>query len=82
MKHKIEDIVIQFKHICNFKVTLPYAQNLWGVNYEAELLEDVKADLLHLLTAKILYIKKRKRKDIKAVVALFTTRVVTRNVYN
>ena len=35
MKHQIEDTVIQFKDICDFKVTSACAQHLWDVNYEA-----------------------------------------------
>ena len=65
--------------ICDFNMTLPYAQNLWEVNYEAELLDYLKADLFHSLTSKLLYITKRKRSEIEPAVALFTTRVAKIN---
>ena len=45
MKHQIEDTLIQFKDICDFKVNLPCAQHLRDVNDEAELLDAVKDDL-------------------------------------
>ena len=35
MKNQIEDKVIQFKDICDFKVTLLCAYHLWDVNDEA-----------------------------------------------
>ena len=66
-KHQIEDTVSQFKYICGFKVTSPCAQSLWYVNYEEELLDDVKADLFHSLTAKLIYITKMKIPDIEPV---------------
>ena len=56
MKHQIEYTVRSFKVICDLKVTLQCAQHLWDVNDEAELLDDEKADLFHLLTSKLLYI--------------------------
>ena len=61
-------------------MTLPYAQNLCDVNDEAELLDYLKADLFHSLTANLLYIKKRKITEIEPTVALLTTRVAKRNV--
>ena len=57
-KYQIKDTVSQFKDICDFKVTLPSAQHLWGVNDEEELLDDVKGNLFHLLTSKLIYITK------------------------
>ena len=47
-----------------FKVTFPCAQHLWDVDDEAEFLDGVKSDLVHLLTAKLLYIKKKIRQNI------------------
>ena len=44
MKHQIEDIVTKLMDICDFKATSPCAKNLWGVNNETELLDDIKAD--------------------------------------
>ena len=82
MKHKIEYTVIQFKDICGFKVTFPCSQHLWDVNYKAELLDDVKADLFQSLTAKLLYITKIIRSDIEPAVEFFTTRVAKSNVEN
>ena len=79
-KHHIEDTVIQFKHICGFKVTSPCAHNLWGVNNEAELLDYIKSYLFHLLTYKLLYITKRTIPDIEKAVVLFTKRVSHINV--
>ena len=58
----------------------PCAQNLWDVNDEALLSDDVKADLFHSLTTKLLYIKKKTRLDIEPAVALLTTRVSKSNV--
>ena len=63
-KHKIEDTVSQFKDICDVKVTFPCEQHLWDVKYDTELLDDVKADLFQLLTAKLIYITKGTRPDI------------------
>ena len=80
MKHQIEDTVSQFKDICGFKATFPCTQHLWDVKDEAELLDDVNADLFHSLTAKFLHIIKRKRPDIEPDVAFFTTRVAKINV--
>ena len=64
MKHQIEDKVNQFKDICDFKVNLSFAHHLWRVKYEAEFLDDVKAYLFYLLTAKLTYITKSKMPDI------------------
>ena len=44
MKHQIEDIVTKLMDICDFKATSPCAKNLWGVNNETELMDDIKAD--------------------------------------
>ena len=50
-KHQIEDTVSQFNYIPDSKATLPRAQHLWDVNNEAEILDYVKADFVHSLTA-------------------------------
>ena len=63
-KDQIEDIVSQFKDICDLKATSPFAQNLWDVNDEEEFLDDVKADFFYSLTDKLLYIKNRTRTEI------------------
>ena len=54
MKHQIEDTLIKFKDICDFKVILLCAHHLWGVNDVMDLLDDVKAGFFHLLTSKLL----------------------------
>ena len=82
MKHQIEDIVKQFKDICDFKVTSPYVQHLWDVNNEIGLLDDAKADLFHLLKAKLIYITKSKITDIKPAVVFLITRFIKSNVYD
>ena len=64
IKHQIDDTVIQFKDICDLMATSPCAHNLWDGKDESELLDDVKADLSHLLTSKLLYITKSTRPDI------------------
>ena len=51
MGYQTEDTSRQFKNICDFNVTLPCSQNLWDVNNEAEILDYVKADFVHSLTA-------------------------------
>ena len=43
MKHQIEETVRKLKYVCGFKVTSSCAQNLWDVNDEADLLDDLKA---------------------------------------
>ena len=50
--------------MCDFNVALPCAYHLWDVNNEAKLLDDLRAYLFHFLTAKLLYITKRRRSDI------------------
>ena len=80
IKHQIEDTVRKFKYICNFRVTLPCAQHLWDVNYEAECLDDVKADLFHSLKDKLLYITKSKGTHIEQAVEFLTTKVANINV--
>ena len=47
MKYQIEDTVIQFNDIFNFKVNLPCAHNLWDLYNEVELLDYVKADFFN-----------------------------------
>ena len=81
-KHKIEDTVIQFNDICDFKVTPSCENNVWDVNYEAELLDDVKADLFHSLKYKLLYITERTRTYTEPDVSFLTTRVAKSNVYD
>ena len=76
---KIERIPI-FKDICDFKVTSPCAQHLWVVKYNAELLDDIKDYLFHLLISKLLYITKKTGPDIEPAVALLTIRVAKSNV--
>ena len=71
MKHQIEYTVSQFKDISDFKVALPCVHHLWDINDEAELLDDVKADLFHSLTSKLLYITKSTISDIEPDVAFF-----------
>ena len=61
-------------------MTSPCAQHLWYVNDEAQLLDGVKADLIHSLTTKLLYITKMKISDIEPSMAFLTTRVANRNV--
>ena len=80
MKHQIENTVSQLKDICDFNVTFTCAQHLWDISDEAELLDDVKADLFHLLTPKLIYITKMTRPDIEPDVSFFTTRVAKSNV--
>ena len=79
IKHQIEDTLSQFKDICDFKVVLPCVHHLWDINDEAELLDDVKADLFHSLTSKLLYITNSTIPDIEPDVALLTTRVENSN---
>ena len=80
MGYQTEDTSRQFKNICDFNVTSPCSQNLWDVNNEAELFYDVKDNLFHLLTSKLLYITERTRPDIEPAVALLTKWVVKSNV--
>ena len=80
MKHQTEYTVRQLKDTFDFKVTSIYAQNLRDVNDEAELLDDVKADFFHSLTAKFLYITKRTWIDIEPYVELLNPRVSNSNV--
>ena len=47
-------------------------QHLWYVNNEAKLLDDVKADLYHLLRSKLIYITNRTRSDIEPDMSFFT----------
>ena len=63
-------------------VTLKSEYNLLDVNDEAELLDDVKADLFHSLTPKLLYITNITRPDIQPSVEFLTTRVSKINVDN
>ena len=51
----------------------PCAQNLWDVNNEAELFDDVKSYLFHSLTSKLLYITKRIIPYMETAVAFLTT---------
>ena len=64
MKHQIEETVIHFKDICDFNVTSPCAHHLRDVKDEAELLDYVKADLFHWLSANLLYTTKKTIPDI------------------
>ena len=80
IKHEIEDKVSQFKDICDYKVTSPCAHHLLDVNEEAELLDYVKDDLFHSLTAKLIFIAKRTRPGIEPAVAVLTKRVAKSNV--
>ena len=67
-KYQIEYKAIQFKDICDLKVNSPCAQYLWDVNDEAKLLDDIRDDLFHSLTDKLLYITKRTRPDTELAV--------------
>ena len=61
-------------------MALTYVHHLWGINYEVELLDDVKADLFRYLIAKLPYITKSTIPDIEPDVALFTTHIEKSNV--
>ena len=61
---------------------MPCLNHLWGVNDEAELLDDVKDDLLHLITVKLIYITNGTRIYIEPAVAFFTTAVTKSYVEN
>ena len=63
-KHKIEDTVSQFKDICDFKVTLPCAHNLWDINDEAKFLDDIKADFSLVNSQVTIYYKEEKTRYI------------------
>ena len=56
-------------------MTLPCLHHLWGVNDEAELLDDVKGYLFHLITVKLIYITNVTRIYIEPAVTFFTTTV-------
>ena len=75
MKKQIEEAIEIFGEETSGYVTSPCARHLLESRENAEKLDEVRKEIFHTVTAKLLYIEKRARPDIETAVSYLTTRV-------
>ena len=75
MRDQIKEIIDDFPEEISGQVSSPAAKHLYDIDETKDVLDDVKRDIFHSTTAKLLYLEKRARPDIEPTIAFLTTRV-------
>ena len=77
MKGYLEEAITAFPEDCSTIKSTPGAPHLFKTNDKTEKLPEERRELLHSITAKLLYVSKRARPDIQVPISFLTTRVNT-----
>ena len=75
MKHQIQEAIYWFEEDIPQSAFTAANENLFVIEHDSLELSDEKSDKFHSVVAKLLYISKRERPDIKPTVAFLCTRV-------
>ena len=83
MKDQIVEAINWYKSNSDSKITspsTPAAKHLFMSNDDSEALDDCQKQAFHSIVAKLLYVAKQARPDIKPTIAFLCTRVSCSNV--
>ena len=80
MEYQLIEAIKLFGEELEGKVTSPAQYHLFRVNKDAEPLDKNKKEILHSVTAKLLYLVKQARPDIETWVSFITMRVAKSDV--